>query len=105
MDKEQYLISIDDFEKFKGDNFRETPKLLISELQEQIRNQSGRLLRLTELRAPAVIISGEQQILESLMLDLRNGNYAVTETEINYAVAYQDMINRFLIVDDYDENE
>ena len=94
------------FDEFMGDKFKSEPKILVSELECSIKSTSNSLKRLHELRAPETIINAYQERLGELLTDLKDGNYAITESDIMYATDYNERVQEYIsLCNDDDEQQ
>lgn len=71
-----------------GVRFSKSYKLYKEELEDDIKNRIDRINRLKELKAPKVILEGEQEVLGELLNDLQVGNYILTPAEEQYREEY-----------------
>lgn len=69
-------------------DFQIEPKRTRDDLEEAIKNRATRVQRLQELKAPPIIQENEQRMLGELMTELREGNWAITDVEVNYGKAW-----------------
>ena len=83
-EEEEYARQFDEWMK----DFPIEPKLTREDLEEAIKNRATRVQRLQELKAPPIIQENEQRMLGELMTELREGNWAITNAEINYGKAW-----------------
>jgi hypothetical protein len=114
-DQEGYLTEMyrreaileENFKKFMGEEFKNPPLPTFQNLEESIKKQIDRISKLRGLKAPEVITDGEQAILEQMLVDLKTGNYATSESEFDYRTKYFQKENEYYSIEwkfDWDDS-
>lgn len=85
------------FREFMGDEFKDLPLKTLDELINTIQNISDRLSSFHKLCMPPEIINNEQTYLASLMTELQNKQYALTQSELDYREAYFNKEEKFVV--------
>lgn len=81
-------LSEDDLKKMMGEEFSKEPLPLRQELEDKIDSRIRRINHMTKIGAPEFLRMNEQEILGDCVQALKEGRFAVTEQEINYAKSY-----------------
>lgn len=91
-----YLIKRRDrvYKKFMGKYIKE-PLPLYEELMISIYCTQDKIINLTELKVPDIIIQNVQENFENLIQQLNNSKYVVTKKEKDYYIAYHNKRQQF----------
>ncbi len=81
--------------KFMGPEFMEPYKLTREELEDQIRRTTYRYNHMLEQDISDILIEKERDNLERLLMELKIGNYILTEAEEKYREKWLEKENEF----------
>jgi hypothetical protein len=102
-DPERYVREIEEnyyenklkFYEFMGPEFADEPLMTYDELKDKTLNSIDRVARLRELNAPDIIIEDTEEILKKLLEISNNGDYAITNKQLQYHTDYNVKLNEW----------